>query len=133
MSFQLPAGARSGRTRPAWSGMAVVVEAMLMLVFLIGSLAILTQVFATASVRAREAHDLAAAVSVATSAAERFAADPEGAEGVTEAEGLSVDCQVTSDQTTRGTIYHATITVRSEHVSEPVYTLSTERYVEGGQ
>lgn len=133
MSFQLPAGARSGRTRPAWSGMAVVVEAMVMLVFLIGSLAVLTQLFATASLRAREAHDLAAAVSVATSAAERFAADPERAEGTTQAEGLSVDCQVTSDETARGTIYHATITVRSERAAEPVYTLSTDRYVEGGR
>ena len=54
MSFQLPSSTRTSRTRPAWSGMAVMVEAMVLLFFLVTSLAIITRLFAAASTYARE-------------------------------------------------------------------------------
>ena len=128
MSFSLPAGTRTTRTRPAWSGMAMLVEAMFLLVFLMASLAIAMQLFAASSARAQQGRDLSLAVAEATNAAERFAADPTTAAGTTTADNLTIDCQVTSEETARGTLYHATITVFAEGEEAPVYTLATARY-----
>ena len=128
MSFSLPAGTRATHTRPAWSGMAMLVEAMLLLVFLMASLAIAMQLFAASSARAQQGRDLARAVAEATNVAERFAADPATAGGVTQADNLTVDCQVTDEQTARGTLYHATITVYGDDAQDPVYVLTTARY-----
>ena len=104
MSFSLPAGTRATRTRPAWSGMAMLVEAMLLLVFLMTSLAIAMQL---------------------------FAADPSTAGGVTQADDLTVDCQVTDEDTARGTLYHATISVFADDAETAVYVLTTARYEQG--
>ena len=131
MSFQLPSVTRSSQERPAWSGMAVVVESMLLLLFLIGSLAILLQLFATGTSRASEGERLAQAVAAATSAAERFAADPADSGGTTEQDELQVVCDVTEEDAGAGTLYHATITVFSEEQEPPVYVLETARYVRG--
>ena len=114
--------------RPSWSGLAVVVEAMVLLLALVGSLAVLTQLFAAASVRAQEGRQLALAVSCATNAAERFAANPAEAEGATEQDGMTTTCMVTEHPTAQGTPYQANITVQDATGSEPLYTLTTSRY-----
>lgn len=131
MSFSLPAGTRATHTRPAWSGMAMLVEAMLLLVFLMTSLAIAMQLFAASSSRAQQGRDLSRAVAEATNVAERFAADPSTAGGVTQADDLTIDCQVTDEDTARGTLYHATITVFADDAKTPVYVLTTARYEQG--
>lgn len=114
--------------RPAWSGLAVVVEALFLLAFLVGSLTILTQLFAAASVHAREGEQLAEAVAYATNAAEHFAADPSHAEGVTQEDDLTISCTVRAEQTARGTLYRAIIRVTTHDTQREVYTLSTARY-----
>ena len=134
MSFQLPSSTRTSRTRPAWSGMAVMVEAMVLLFFLVTSLAIITRLFAAASTYAREGEQLAEAIAIATTQAERFAADPATAEGTHEDGELSVTCEVTSDPTAAGTLYHAHIAVfdtTDTAPQHPVYTIETARYEQG--
>ena len=128
MSYHLPSVSRTTESRPAWSGMAIVVEGMFLLLFLIGSLAIIMQVFAAATTRAQYGRHLAEAVAYATSTAERFAADPTSAEGTTNEGDLEVVCDVTSEQTAAGTLYHATITVFEDSAEYPVYVLKTARY-----
>ena len=128
MGYHLPSVSRTTESRPAWSGMAIVVEGMFLLLFLIGSLAIIMQVFAAATTRAQYGRHLAEAVAYATSTAERFAADPTSAEGTTNEGDLEVVCDVTSEQTAAGTLYHATITVFEDSEEYPVYVLKTARY-----
>lgn len=132
MSFQLPSSSRTSHTRPAWSGMALVVEAMLLLLVLVGSLAVVTQLFAAASTRAQSGRKLAQAVALATTEAERFAADPANAEGTFTEDDLTVLCTVTSETSETGTLYHASIDVRDTAAGrgdeEPIYTLTTTRY-----
>ena len=119
---------RRTQGRPAWSGMAVVVEAMVLLVFLLGSLAVITQLFAAASVRAQEGRLLAEAVAAATTTAERFAADPASVEDAHTEGDLTVRCDVTSEKAGTGTLYHATIRVFGGTSKPALYTLTTARY-----
>lgn len=123
-----PRSTRRADQQPSWSGMAVLIEAMVLMMVLVGSLAIIMQLFATATIRAREGQQLAEAVAYATSAAESFASDPTAAEGTSVQNGLIVQCQVTDQKTTAGTLYHATITVLDESTAEPVYELVTSQY-----
>lgn len=132
MAFSLPTASRTTDARPAWSGMAVLVEAMVVLLFLIASLAIITQLFAKAAIRAQEGERLARAVAVATDAAERFAADPDEAAGTTVTDELEVVCEVVPTDTPAGTLYDATISVfvqgDTDSAQAPVYVLTTSRY-----
>lgn len=129
---------RVSSSRPAWSSVAFVVEAMLLLVFLIASLALFTNLFAGAVTQSKEGATLTDAVALATSAAERFEADPEYAAGNMQDGDLRVNCDVTSEQRAGGTLYHAVIKVyatdadylayTSSNEFEPVYTLETSAY-----
>lgn len=112
-----------------WTGMAVVVESIVLLVFLIVSLTVILQLFGAATAQTREGERLALAVSAATSTAERFASDPTAADGISTQGELTVSCQVSDEQTAAGTLYHATITVYDPNFEKPVYELVTARYV----
>ena len=123
--------------RIAWSGLAVVVEAIVLLLFLVWSLSILTRLFAAAAARGRQGENLAAAISAATTCAERFAANPHGIEDVSEEEGLVIRCDVMPEQLETGTLYHATISVYPQASGatgpgEALYTLTTARYERRG-
>lgn len=112
MSFQLPARhAGSGDSQPRWSGAAILVESMLLLVFLIASLAIFTQMFSASLERAEESRELTAAVAAASGAAERFAAHPSQASGETVVGDLRVVCDVQAEPHQVGTLYRADISV----------------------
>ena len=115
--------------RPAWSGLAVVVEALTLLLALVVSLTILTQLFASAALRARDGQRLAAAVACATNAAERFAADPAHAEGEAREGDLTVSCAVSTEPTDCGTLYRALIRVSPHDSEDVVFELVTARYV----
>lgn len=114
-----------------WTGMAVVVESIVLLVFLIGSLTVILQLFAAATAQTREGERLAMAVSAATSTAELFASDPKSADGISTHGDLTVSCQISDEQTAKGTLYHATITVYDPDFDTPVYELETARYESG--
>ena len=134
-------------TRPDWSNTAFVVEALVLLVALLAASAILVQMFAYAHKTSDQTADLANAVVLAQNAAEEFSANPAAAAaGATTgigaatgtasssllegAEGLSVACNVTSENTSAGTLYTAHITVTDDPGAE-IYTLTATRYVSG--
>lgn len=109
MSFQLPTKHKLSFTPPSWSGVAFLVEAMLLLVFLTASLAVFTQLFGQAIERGTQSETLSQAVAAVSGTSERFCADPEGTEGATFSNGLIVVCEVDDEERGGGTLYHATI------------------------
>ena len=129
MSFELPAHRLTASARPGWASAAFIVESLLLLVFLIGSLAVFTQMFAAASEQASASSTLSAAVAAAGNTAERFAADPESVEAEAHVGDLRVVSDVTADERDGGTLYHATISVFEANDAQPVYTVTTSRYV----
>lgn len=140
MSFQLPtAESRANRGEaPRWSGAAVLVESMLLLVFLIASLAVFTQMFSVSLTRAEQSSSLTAAVAAASDTAERFAAYPDQVAGEQVVGDLRVVCDVNAEQRLSGTLWHADIAVFAADANaddaddaddaEPIYTLHTSRF-----
>jgi hypothetical protein len=117
--------------KPPWKGAAFVVEAMLLLFFLVGALALFTRLFALSVEQSAESRELTMAVAAAGDVAERFAADP-GSVPASATEGdLTVTCEVTDEQRPRGVYHKAEIRVRDK-AGEEVYALTTGVY-EGGE
>lgn len=121
---------RTGQ-RTAWASAAFIVESMLLLVFLVGSLAVLTQLFALSLNRSVESRTLDAATIAATSIAEHFAADPNDVQESTQLGDLIVKCDVTPEPRKAGTLYRATISVFDTSSGEKVYEMSTSRFESG--
>lgn len=117
--------------RMAWSSVAFIVESMLLLVFLVGSLAVLTQLFALSLSRSVESRTLDAATIAATSIAEHFAANPNDVQETTQLGDLIVKCDVTPEQRQAGMLYHATISVVDVGSGEVVYEMATARFESG--
>lgn len=136
----------SAHDRRPWHGSAFIVEALVLLVFLIASLAVLMQVIGGAHERGEDADRLSNAIILASNDAEAFAADPTS--GDTEAVYALVDGELVEDaggdasgqadryEVTRsvqaqaenaGTLYEAHIEVESD--GAVVYQVDTARYV----
>lgn len=116
-------------------GLAFVVEALVLLAFLAAFMAVIMQLLGGASVRGTAAAELDRAVVLATNVAEHFAADPSSIPDELQDRGYTVHSTVTSDPRPGGTLYSLDSTVLNE-AGEPVYSLSTARYVssaDGGQ
>lgn len=128
-----------GQTRKAnWHGKAFLVEALVLLVFLVASLSILVSLFVQARTKADEGERLSQAVQLAQNAAEEFAADPAGAQGLAlQDDGLVATVQVGEDLHESGLLLNATVTVVDEEgggsiaAGEEIYRLDTARYVPG--
>ncbi len=123
----------SSRPLKTHRGMAFLIEALVVLAFLMTSLAIFVQLFSSAQIEGKDAARLSRAVLVATNAAEEFSAHPDAAPASTSEDGFTVTCDVTNNKRKAGTLYNATITVLDGE--EQVYVLQTARYVnqaEGG-
>ena len=119
------------RGRAQWKSVAFIVESMLLLVFLAGSLAILTQLFAYSLNRSVESRTLDAATIAATSIAEHFAADPTGVQETTQLGDLIIICKVTETQRENGVFYQALISVFDSEGGNVVYELPTACYERG--
>lgn len=116
------------RTRSgARHGMAFFVEALVIMAFLMMSLAVFVQLFATAQLEGASANRLSEAVLVATNRAEEFSADPVAVQASTTEGDFEVTCDVTPTTRAGGTYYEATIHVLAD--GEQVYELQTARYV----
>ena len=111
MSFQLASEHKGMTTRPSWANASFIVEAMVLLVFLIASLAVFMQLFSASLQHSRESGELTDAVAAASSTAERFAADPQGVPAVAQVGDLLVTCNVKPVKHERGTLYQADIRV----------------------
>ncbi len=134
MSLQHSRRTSTKAVHMSWVSAAFIIESILLLVFLVGSLAILTQLFSASLNRSVEGRTLDAATIAATSIAEHFAADPTGVNEETQLGDLRIVCSVEGEQRAGGVLYHATIDVFDTSASggnEPVYTLATASYEEG--
>lgn len=153
---RMGAGAvRRGGGRASWHGTALLVEALVLLAFLVASLALFMQAFAQARGMGAEGSELAQAVAMASNLAEEFAADPATEPEPLERDGLTASCEVATvaaggadgqtgsgaDDATSGgssgdssgaagTLYRATILV-TDGDGDEVYRLVTERYARG--
>lgn len=132
MSMEYADRKARSRLRSPWSSVAFIVESILLLLFLVASLAVLTKVFSASLTRGVESRTLDAATIAATSIAEHFAADPTSVQESAKLGDLLVRCDVTDDERRAGTLYHADIAVYDFSEAgngEVVYKLSTSRYV----
>lgn len=126
--------------RPGWMSTAFLVEALVLLVVLIASMAVFTQLFSQSAATARHAERMTSAVLAAQNAAEEFSSNPAAvaggkqvgsgvAAGVSQDDGLAVTCDVESESESAGTLYTACITVSDD--SGQLYQLNAKRYVSG--
>lgn len=120
--------------RSVWAGAAFVVEALLLLAFLAGSIAVMMSIFAYAEERGLENHRITEAIILAENTAEEFNASPQTPPQINQTDELVAICTVTTAQTDVGTLYDATIVITDRETDEEVYTMKSVRYVsEGGQ
>ncbi len=113
------------------TGKAFLAEALLILLFVVCSVAIISQMFAASSERARQSYNLSNAIELATSAAEEFSCSPESVNEEFSAKGLLVSRSVESVTLEAGVMYKAHISVSDPNTGSQVYSLDTSRYVSG--
>ncbi|HAM16265.1 MAG TPA: hypothetical protein DCP91_10520 [Eggerthellaceae bacterium] len=118
------------RMKSTWSSIAFIVESILLLVFLAGSLAVLTQVFSAALNHSVESRTLDAATIAATSIAEHFAANPDDVAEETVLGDLRIVCKVSDEPRAGGVMRYADIAVYDigGKTGGPIYTIATSRY-----
>lgn len=140
----------ASREQRTWHGAAFIVEALVLLVFLMAALAVVIQLMNAAHERGIQADELSDAIVLASNNAEAFAADPtattyettfvsengtlsayDGAKGAVEeledTPWYEVARTVENTRTDAGTLYTAHISVSCK--GEPLYELDTARYV----
>lgn len=135
---------RVRKERAVWPGAAFIVEALLLLVFLAGSLAILMNLNAAADTAGARSADLMGAMTLASNVAEEFAADPEALEAAWDADPmddrwlsqpsrevesgsdlLAAECAFRTEDTDAGAMRYLTIEVRKVCVlSDPVQAVA---------
>lgn len=118
--------------RSVWAGAAFVVEALVLLAFLAGSIAILLSIFAYAEEQGQENHRITQAIVLASNTAEEFNATPEFPPQINQTDELIAICTVETKTNGIGTYYEATIVVTDKESGDEVYTLTSTRYVSGG-
>lgn len=126
ISSEMTAQGASNRSQ-GHRGTAFLIEALVVLAFLMVALAVFVQLFTKAQIQGVKANQLSQAVLIATNYAEEFCADPTGVGAQVEKDGLVATCKVSEDKHTAGTLYDATIEVSDG--TQTVYTLHTSRYV----
>ena len=117
-------------TGPSWAASAFIVEAIVLLAFLVASSAVFVQLFSVAHVRSEESGMTAAAVAAATSTAERFAANPTSVSEVVRVGDLVVACETTPEKRAGGTLYQADISVY-KGVDVPVGEITAAELADG--
>lgn len=141
---------------PLWHGTAFLIEALVLVAFLMAALAVVLSLFASARAEEARAARLSEAVTLAQNAAEAFAATDEPVSRVCQEAGTQTDdlyvvaVDVAAEERAAGTLYTATISVTAADTSEgadaaegasgatnaesavgdeALYTLDTARYV----
>lgn len=127
------------REQKSLNSTAFLVEALVLLFFLVASIAIFVQAFGASTEASTQASRLSSACQVAQAAAEEFEAYPAAAAaGKAVGEGVAangtdrfqVTCDVESKAAGKGLLYTATITV-SDGLGE-AYSLQASAYEQGG-
>lgn len=141
---------------PLWHGTAFLIEALVLVAFLMAALAVVLSLFASARAEEARAARLSEAVTLAQNAAEAFAATDKPVSRVRQEAGTQtgdlyvVAVDVAAEEHAAGTLYTATISVAAADTSggagaaegasgatnaesasggEALYTLDTARYV----
>lgn len=113
--------ARGGRTR-SWAGAAFIVEALVLLVFLTASLAVMFSLFVQAYLLGTQSKSESTAIQLGSNVAEIFAADPTVVEEFLVNGDYAVRCSVQTSAETAGTLYYADIVVCSmDDLGQEVY------------
>ena len=124
--------ARSGNRKAASHGIAFLIEALVILAFLVACMAVFTKLFAAAQLEGLAATHTSQAVICATNRAEQFSANPTNTDEVVTETGLRTVCEVEEIQRGAGVLYNATIIVYDESAQgAEIYRLETSRYVSG--
>lgn len=137
--------------RRVWPGAAFIVEALLLLVFLAGSLAVLMNLNAAADAAGEQSADLMGAMALASNVAEEFAADPVALEEAYGADAMAdqwlsepvgeivsgesallADCQFSTEATAGGSLHYLTIEVLKVRVLTDPSQMLDEGIVAGG-
>lgn len=106
---------RTSNVKSPWHGKAFLVEALVLLAFLVMSLAVLITLFVNAQLESAGGERLAQAVHLAQNAAEEFAANPTDAEALAiEQDGLAVTAQLSYEPHESGTLVRAVIAVTEQ-------------------
>lgn len=130
----------SQRGKNSWTSTAFMVEAIVLLFFLIAAMAVFTQLFGLATTTSTEAARLANATTLAQNAAEEFSSNPASVAkgkqlGLGAAAGSSdkfkLTCDVDKKKQGTGILYSAHIVVSDD--GGEVYSLDASRFVEGGK
>lgn len=120
------------------SGVAFIIEMLVLLVFVASCLAILIQIFAFSHQKDVENANTVKAIHLASNTAELFSVHPTQVHDVEVVDNLIIYTQVSNEAQTTGTLYSATITVyEAENGSAkpntaPYYELETAHYVKAG-
>lgn len=129
---------RSQKQTHSRSGIAFIIEMLVLLVLISGCLAVLVESFALSHQLGIENSNTVQAVHLASDTAEDFSANPTAVPEVQMADDLIVITHITEQPEPRGTLYKATIQVfgaeqeMGHDLSEPYYQLETARYVRAG-
>lgn len=120
---------RNNGSRPMWPGVAFIVEALLMLLFLTACLAVFMRVLGDSQVTGTQSLQLETAIVLAQDAAEDFSADPAANQGVSmqEQDGYVVTTVNTPQEMEAGTLYRAVIVVNLN--DQEIYRMGTASYV----
>lgn len=109
---------------PLWHGTAFLIEALVLVAFLMAALAVVLSLFASARAEEARAARLSEAVTLAQNAAEAFAATDEPVSRVCREAGAQtgdlyvVAVDVAAEERATGTLYTATISVTTADTSE---------------
>lgn len=120
-------GARHGDA--PWHGTAFLVEACVLLTFVVAAVAVFAALFFGAAREGARAEQLTQAVTVARDAAERFAAEGAAADGSWESNGMTVQVDVSEDDEIPG-LLRAEVVVLDGQGAE-LYRLETARATGG--
>ena len=113
-------------------GVAFLIEALVILAFLMASMAVFAKLFAAAQLEGLAATHLSQAVIAATNRAEEFSANPTKGFEPQSSDGLRTVTEVEEIQHGAGKLYNATIIVYDESTGgDEIYRLETARYVSG--
>lgn len=121
------------------SGIAFIIEMLVLLVLVCGCFAVLVQMFAYSEQQGKNNYNRVEAVHFAADVAEAFGADPLSVPEVEVIDNLVAYTTVINEPQARGTLYKATISVysaessSSAESSEPFCKLETARYVREGE
>ena len=112
-----------------WQQTAFLAEALIILVVLLVCIAVFARLFSYAYHSNPTSSQQAHAITLATNQAERFSAETQSylGEQITQEDGYTVRTTVESEETGRGTLYHATVEVA--YGQTQLYQLSSARYV----